>query len=244
MKKNLAFVLLFLVATCCLAQEPPVMYAVYEGQVKPSMDATYVDAVKKLKDVCQQQKMTFTWHGGSYNGNWYVYLVPIKGFADLDKNMFSELEAKIGKEAHASLWQGIDKCVDYNLSSVAAYYPTMSYMSPPQDEYFRNLFFWFPEVGKEAEADKLCAEWMKLYVDKKSPVGVQTYKMLFGGDKGYVFVGWGKNQADYEAKRQKANEMFGEELSKLWAKTLLITRKSYTRVGWYRTDLSFIPATN
>jgi hypothetical protein len=120
----------------------------------------------------------------------------------------------------------------------------MSYLAPAADEYFRNLFFWFPVVGKEAEADKLCAEWLKLYADKKSPLGVHTYKILFGGDRGYVFMGWGKNQADYEAKRQKANEMFGEELSKLWAKTLLITRKSYTRAGWYRTDLSYIPAAN
>jgi len=245
MKKNLtSLLLLLLFASSSLAQDAPSMFAVYESHVKPSMNAAYRDAVKKLKASCQQQKMTFSWFAGSLDDNTYVYLVPIKNFSDLDKNMFSELETKIGKDALAGQWQAIDKCVEYGISSVALYVPSMSYLAPAADDYFRNVFYWFPETGKEAEADKLVAEWIKLYSGKKSPNGVQTYKTVFGGEGGYVFVGWGKNKVDYEAKVQKGNELTGDEAAKLWARTLLIARKYYTKEGWIENELSYSPAPN
>ncbi len=243
-KKITSFLLLLLVAGSSIAQDAPSMFAVYESHVRPSMDATYRDAVKKLKATCQQQKMTFTWFAGILDDNAYIYLVPMKNFADLDKNMFVDLEAKIGKEALASQWQAMDKCVEHQTSSVTLFLPGSSYLSPGPDDYFRSVLYWFPEVGKEAEAEKLIAEWIKLHNSKKSPNGVQSYRNLLGGEGGYVFVSWGKNAADHSAKDQKANELLGEEGAKLWAKTLLITRKYYTRTGWLSTELSYSPSPN
>jgi hypothetical protein len=58
-------------------------------------------------------------------------------------------------------------------------------------------------------------------------------KLFFGGERGYIIVSWGKNIADHAAKIQKRNELFRAELPRLWAaRTLLITRKYCTRVGW------------
>ena len=243
-KKITSLLLLLLVAGSSVAQDAPSMFAVYESHVKPSMNATYQEAVKKFKATCQQQKMTFTWHAGVLDDNSYIYLVPMKNFADLDKNMFADLEAKIGKEAMASQWQAMDKCVEYQTSSVTLFLPGSSYLSPGPDDYFRSVLHWIPEVGKEAEAEKLIAEWVKLYTSKKATNGVQTYRNIFGGEGGYVFVSWGKNAADEASKDQKTNELFGDEASKLWAKTLLITRKYYTVTGWLSTELSYSPSPN
>jgi hypothetical protein len=96
-KKITSLLLLLLVAGSSVAQDTPSMFAVYESHIKPTMDATYREAVKKFKATCQQQKMTFSWFAGILDDNSYIYLVPMKNFADLDKNMFSDLEAKIGK---------------------------------------------------------------------------------------------------------------------------------------------------
>ena len=104
MKKKLTSILLFLlISWSSVAQDAPSMFAVYESHVRPSMDAAYHDAVKKFKAACQQHKMTFSWIAGELNDNSYIYLVPMKSFADLDKNMFADLETKIGKEALAGL---------------------------------------------------------------------------------------------------------------------------------------------
>lgn len=245
MKTKITSLLLLLVSVgSSVAQNAPSMFAVYEVQVKPSMDAPYREAVKKLKSTCQQNKMTFSWYAGALDDNSYIYLTPIKNFADLDRNMFADLEAKIGKEVHASLWQAIDKGVEHQTSSVTLFLPGSSYLSPGPDDNFRSVLYWIPEPGKDAEAEKLIAEWVKLHTSKNAPIGVQTYKNIFGGEGGYVFVSWGKNPADHAAKTQKTNELFGEEGAKLWAKTLLLTRKYYTRTGWLVNDLSYSPAPN
>jgi hypothetical protein len=245
MKKNLTSVLFALLAAgSSYAQETPTMYAVHEIQVKPAANGVYRDAVKKFVATNKQQKMTYSWVAGSLDDNTYVYIIPIKGFADLDKNMFADLETKIGKDAMAGLWQSFDKCVEYQSSSVVVYLPSLSYLTPGPDDNFRNVFYWFPQAGKTAESEALVAEWVKLATAKKSPNGFQTFKTLFGGELGYVFVSWGKNKLDYETKTQKANELMGEEIGKLWEKTLPIARKFYTKVGWIENELSYAPAPN
>src|SRR6185436_17115424 len=98
MNKLFTSVLLVLLITVqSYAQEAPSMFVVYESHIKPTSNAAYVDAVKKLVRSCKQQKMTFSWTAGSLDDNSYVYIVPIKGFADLDKNMFADLRSKLGK---------------------------------------------------------------------------------------------------------------------------------------------------
>lgn len=242
MKQKLTTVwLLLLIAASSLAQDAPSMFAVYESQVKPSMDAVYRDAVKKFVAACKEQKMTFSWFAGELDDNSFIYMVPIKNFADLDKNMFTPLEAKIGKVAMASHGQAIDRCVENQTSSVVLFLPGLSYLSPTADDYYRDVFYWVPEAGKAEEAEKLITEWIALNKSKQTPLGIHTYRNIFGGETGYVFVSWGRNRADVGMKLQKRNELLGEELPKLWARTLLITKKYYTRTGWVAPALSYSP---
>ena len=119
------------------------MFAVYESHVKPAAAGVYRDAVKKFVATSKEQKMTFSWVAGSLDDNTYVYIIPIKGFADLDKNMFADLEAKIGKDVMAGLWQSLDKCVEYQSSSVAVYLPALSYLAPGRTIIFETFFIGF-----------------------------------------------------------------------------------------------------
>ena len=43
-------------------------------------------------------------------------------------------------------------------------------------------------------------------------------------------------------KEPKANEILGDELSKLWSKAMLITRKYYSKEGWIEGELSYAPS--
>jgi hypothetical protein len=242
MKKKLTSVFFILLITVCsYAQDAPSMYAVYESHVKPSMNGPYRDAVKKFVATSKQHGMTYTWLAGSLDDNSYVYLIPIKGFADLDKNMFDALTAKIGNEAIAGLWQGLDKCVESQSSSVEVFLPKKSYLSPGPDDNFRNVLYWYPDPSKMAEADALIDEWIKTVTSKKSPSGFQTYQTLFGNQQRYIFVSWGKDEVDHAQKLKKDRELMGDELSRLWSKTMLITKSYYTKVGWIEGDLSYIP---
>ena len=223
-----------------LAQQPaaPIKYAIYEDVVKPSMDATYKEALKKLKSACEQHKAGLSWSSAAFDDGSYSHLVPIKGLADLDKNMMADLESKMGKESLGAIFAELDKCVESQSSFAVSMLPNMSYMTPPAGENYRDLLFWQVLPGKEAEGEKIIMEWKKLHEDKKAPNGFVTYKVLFGREPGYAFVSWGKNEVDLATKAQKTNELFGEEGGKLWAKTMAMTKKYYSKRAWVLPDFS------
>jgi predicted CopG family antitoxin len=242
MKKLISIGCIMIIATCALAQTAPIMFGVFVDNVKPSMDANYREALKKLKSVCQQNKTNVNWNSVGFDDNSYAHLVPMKSFSDLDKNPWTELSAKIGKEAMANLWADLDKCVDEHSSYMMTKMPDLSYLAPVEGENYRDILFWYAESGKEAEAEKIIAEWKNLYESKKAAGGVITYKVIFGREPGYAIVSWGKNEADLAAKNQKNNELFGEEAGKLWAKTMLITKKYYSKRAWVMPDFSYTVA--
>lgn len=243
MKKHIVFLFVLAMTGSLLAQDQ--MFAIYTHNVNPSMDMAYREAVKKLKTACQQNKLnTVSWLSGAYDDNSYNHLIPIKSFGDLDKNMFADLEAKIGKETLANIFREMEKCLESETSFVALRVASMSYLTPPADETFRDILYWYPQHGKAAEAEKIIGEWLKLYTSKNAPGGVITYKVLFGREPGYAFVSWGKNRLDWASKSQKNNELFGAEASKLWARTLEITKRYYSVQGWVATDLAYTFSAN
>lgn len=243
MKKIItALVALLFAGSTGIAQDAPSMYAVYEEHVKPSMDAAYVAAVKKLKAACEQNNADISWTSASFDDNTYVHYVPIKSFADMDKDGFAKVVTKLGKEAYAALWQDINKCVESHDSFVASRIPALSYLTATPEDNYREILYWYPEPGREGEAEKLLNEWITLFQGKKAVSGVSTWRTAFGTDNFYAFISWGKNELDLATKDSKNNELFGEEDDKLWAKTLTMTKKTFRKTGWMRRDLSYSAA--
>lgn len=189
MKKFTAIICFALFITVwAVAQDAAPRFAIYEDQVKLSMGAPYKDALKKLKSACEQHKVSFSWTSVAHDDNSYIHLIPIKGFADLDRNMLGELETKMGKDALGGIFAEFDKCIESSTSYVAAMLPNLSYLSPPVGENYREILFWKHLPGKDAEAEKIIMEWKALHESKKAPGGVITYKVLFGAEPGYAFV--------------------------------------------------------
>lgn len=237
---SFCFSLLF--AGLVMAQDKaPVKFAIYEDQVKPSMSAHYKENLKKLKTACDMHKADFGWTSVAFDDGTFAHLIPIKSYSDLEKNMMAGLEAKMGKEALYGIFAEFDKCIDAQTSFIASLMPEMSYLSPASDENYRDIMFWQVIPGKEMEGEKIIMEWKKLHESKKAPGGYVTYKVNFGREPGYAFVFWGKSEADMAAKNQKNNELFGEEAKKLWDRTLLITKKYYSKRAMVLSDLSYSP---
>src|SRR5258708_8918529 len=176
----LGCVLLF--ARQSYGQDAPTMYTLYEDHVIPSKDAQYKEGLKKLKAACEQNKIDVSWTSFKFDDNTYIHSVPIKGFADLDKNPFATLETKIGKENVGALFNALDQCVESQSSSVIMRMPNLSYLASIADDKFREVTYWFPESGKETEAEKIMMEWKQISKAKKLPDGFSTYKIFFGSN--------------------------------------------------------------
>lgn len=230
MKKSLIVVALGLfLTTQVTGQNAPVNFTVHEDVVKPSMNVQYREALKKLKSACEQHKISFGWTAVALDNNTYHFLSPLKSFAELDKNPFADLEAKMGKEALGKIWTALGQCVESQTEFVIALLPQFSYLTPVEGENNLYATFLYFEGGKEMEGEAILAEWKKLYETKKVPTGYSLYKYVFGHNQGYIFVSSGKSVVDTDMKDQKAIEMLGEEGGKLFAKTLAIT-KSYSNM--------------
>ncbi len=228
-----------LMTTSALCQQKAQRFAVYEDQVKPSMNAKYWECMKKVKANSVQHKLNAGWTSVAFDDNSYIHMVPITNFADLDKNMFAELETKMGKEAHQAMWSEFDQCIESSKSFIVTSLPEFSHSSPPQGENYRDVLYWQIIPGNEKASEDLLKEWVKLYDSKKVPSGFLTFKVLFGSEPGYAIVSWGKNEADAAAKALKTRELIGEEGGKLWQKTMLITKSYYSKRGDVLPDVSY-----
>lgn len=240
MKKSLFALAAALLLSVVVRAQAPTMFAVFEDVVKPSNDAKFRDAVKKLKAACEANKLASGWTTIAFDDNTYHHALPIKSFADLDKNPFADLETKLGKDALGNIWTEIDQNVSGQSSFVARQLTEYSYLQPAAGNNAWLITFWYPELGRDAEVNALLADWKKLYETKKATNPYNVYRIEFG-KPGYAFISWGKSPADAMEKEQKNNELLGDDGSKLWQRTAAISSRYYTRHGMTATDLSYTP---
>ena len=240
--KNLAtFCCALLIAFGAGAQEPIHFFA-HEEQVKPAMNAAYVDWLKKVKTVYQNAQAAVAYNTFAQDDYTWYFFTPMKSLNVHDVNQgFAEAASKVGNEVFQKLYAEKGKYIDARREMIVDLLPQFSYLAPGEGENYRHAMFWFPLEGMEAEVDRIGMEWVELHRSKNSPNGYQTFKTVIGGESGYVFVRWGKDQADFYAKTKKGNEVMGEDGAKLWRRTLDITRKIYYKGMWYRPDLSYSP---
>lgn len=243
MKKHITTLFAVLLSAFVAAQNPQ-MYSVHEDVVKPSMTAKYRELLQKLKAVCEQHKLNFTWITVSFDDNVFRHMAPIKTMADLDKNPFADLETKMGKEALGKLWSDFGNCLEGQMDYVNMYLPELSYLAPLPEETFREITFWTVEPGKEAEAESIMKEWKKLYEAKKAPNGFVTFRALLGKEYNFTVASWGKDELDHATKAAKTRELLGEEGDKLWERTMSITRKYDTKRAWIMPGFSYSLAGN
>ncbi len=240
MKKSILLLLVIVFITRLgSAQTAPIMYSVHEDIVKPSMNAKYRETVKKLKAACELHKLNFSWNSVAFDDGSFRHLSPIKGFAELEKNPFADLETKMGKEALGKLWAEFDECLESQSDFVMVTLPQFSYLSPTDADTHRDIMYWYPLPGKGAEAEAILAEWKKLYETKKTGDGYLVLRVAFGREQIYSIVSWGKDAADVVAKSKKTWEIIGDEGYKLWLRTLAITKRHYSKRADMLPDFSY-----
>jgi len=241
MKKLTLFsVVAVLVAITSVAQEKK-WYTIHEDLVIPSQDAKYMEAIKSLKAACVLHKTNVTWVTVKHDDFSYIHLSQIKNFAELDKNIFADLIAKMGQDAFGKMMSSFDGCYDTHSDFVVEEMPSLSYLTPPQGENYRDVLFWSVAPGKEMAAEGILMEWKKLYEGKKVPEGFVSYKVVYGRAPGFAVVFWGKDPVDSATKGKKTWDIIGKEADDLIKRTYAITTKWSTKRANIQPDLSMMP---
>ena len=241
MKTPVIVIATLLTAALANAQQPTQFFA-HEDHVKPSMNASYREVLKKVKDAYEKNQVSTSYSVFLQDDNTYYIFSPMERM-DIGAvyNSFSDAESKIGKDIFQGILKQKSTCIDSHQEFVTQLHPEYTYLSPAEGENFRHMMFWIPLPGKESESHQIAKEWIELHKSKNAPAGYQSFQTLFGGEPAWVIVTWGKDQMDRIAKSRKTNELLGEDAAKLWARTMSITKKIYHKEGWFLPELGYTP---
>lgn len=223
-----------------IAVGQPIQFFAHEDHVKPSMNKSYVEWLKKVKQSYEQHQIEMSYVTLAQDDNTYYFFSPMESLnVGMIYNGFAEIQTKLGKDAFNKLFEEKGEYIDYHQEFVTELLPQYTHLAPGEQDNFRRMMFWFPLDGKMEEVQQICKEVIDLHKSKNSPNGYQTFKTIFGGEPGYVVVTWGADEMDNLSKGKERNELLGEEGRKLWDRTMAITKKMYYKTGWFRPDLSY-----
>ena|SRR5687768_15498594 len=237
MKKSITTLCCMLFAVYSIAQE----FILHENIVKPSLNDNYITSIKKLRDVCAANKINMSWSTFVFEDNSYAHILPVKGTASIETDIWTELKSKIGQEEFQKLVAEIQASMASQIPGTIVAMPDHSYLKAADDEYYRMILFLQPLEGKETELENFFLEWKKHYVEKKSPSAYNVYKVQYGDQKEslYLINLSAKDAADMEARMGENRNLMGETLAYLWKKQMSFTKKYYFRRGYFAPDLGY-----
>lgn len=241
--------LLFLIAPFIQAQNDDYpAFWIHEDRVKPAMTDTYEAISKDLIKACKEHNVQETsWLTMKLNDNTYLYVTPIKNFADLDKNAFATLNEKMGEDKVAALFERFNPTYNEHGDYVVYLNKKLSYMpggvsQTVEGENFRTLYYNYvtPENNKDfvATLKKIKAAFEK----HNSKVHYRVYKTGFGVMGTYYMIAVAAESNLHSAQKGDDNwKVMKDDFEPLLKEMNKYTWKMETKRGWMRPDLSFIP---
>ena len=217
MKQNWLLALLTLATTFSI-QAQDLKYWILADQVKPAMEAEYVQANKDLIAACKKHNFqNLTWTANRADDGVYNYISTIENMGDLDKKYFEPLEEKMGKENMQLLWDKFDKCVDKSKSYIITLKKELSYMpngltaQTDTDRYRKHHYFFVAPSNLKTVTEKIKAI-TALYTKKNSKVNYRVYKSGFGSNEDYFLVSISaKNEEEYAKIMEENRILLGAE---------------------------------
>ncbi len=208
----------FIVLTSFSIQAQDQKYWIYADQVKPAMEAEYVQTNKDLIAACKKHNFqNMTWTTNRTDDGVYNYIVAIENMGDLDKKYFEPLSEKMGKENMQVLWDKFDKSVDRNKSYILTLKKELSYMpngvtlQTDTDRYRKHHYFFVAPSNVKTVTEKIKAI-TALYSKKNSKVNYRVYRSGFGTNEDYFLVSISaKNEEEYAKKMEENRILLGDE---------------------------------
>lgn len=224
------------------------IYRVHEDVVKPMHILEYESILAEMMAMIKKNEIKDTsWITLVTNNSHYLYLTPIKNYADLDKpNFVSELIEKEGEEKVMDLFSRMDKCYDTELDYIVILNRGLSYMpegitqTPEGQNYRENHILYVTPGNSEIVREKLKAI-KKLYESKGSKAYYRVYTSGFGTDGQFVMVATAaKDAMEMEQIAKENAKLIGEKDLQNAIFELYVNTLRYEKMeGDIRPDLGY-----
>jgi hypothetical protein len=228
---------------------PAPLYLMGDFLVETARAAEYEAGVKDL--LAELKKHAFPLVIDTYgtdDGHYYfIYEMGTYAGADRWHKAWEEFAAKAGWERFLLLHGRTAACEIEGVYKFWTFCPDLSFL--PSDQRLKpeeiGYYTWdyvYLVPGKEAEFEAVNKEWIALSGRKGARDPFMTYRGGFGtAQPSYCWFEWGKSAADYAAAEEAFWKTMGEEGAALSKRTRALIRRTETKTGSYRPDLSYAP---
>lgn len=221
-------------------------YMIHQDNVKPSMLWEYEKVAKEFNDACKEHNPDTSWITVSTSDFVYMYVTPMKNFAEMDKNPFKEMAEKMG-DKWKDMFNRFDKCYDSHGNYVVVLDEELTYMpegisQTQEGENYRDYYF----IYYKPENSKKIREGMKaikeMYANKGSKLYYRIYKSGFGTMESYYLVAISSKDEIDSAQKGKANEeLLGPDRFDVFKKVMNYAERMEETKGKIRPDLAYSP---
>jgi hypothetical protein len=229
------------------AQTPGGQYFVVHQEVaKPSMVKEYESTSKEFVAMVKANKAKmphFSFNCLASPDFTYTFVAPIPNMAGMDaiNGDFGALAQSAGA-SFADLNKRSGAATEYIKEWIIQFVPELSY-SPAEPRAGAPRYFhygiYYVTPGRDAEAEAVGAEYVKLFKAKGVKNGYNVYKVVMGAEMPAYIVSVGATDAaEYQADDAKLAALLGTEFQALGARTIALTRRFETREAVARPDLS------
>jgi hypothetical protein len=221
------------------------MFMIHVDHVISSKSMQYEEANKGFNALCSEHGLTDanTWTFALSNGD-YMHVSMLESMANLDKNPFSAVVEKAGKDAWATMYSKFDGTYMEHESFIVNGNPEVSYKAEQLQQEGMNYRVWsynYYEDKDTEEVKKISKKWKELYEAKNIETGYTIYSDGLGHPGPVIIVmRWAKSPAEYYTQMEKTWEALGEEGKKLGQETSKLIYKHEKVDGWFKPDLSYI----
>lgn len=224
-------------------------YWVHEDRVKPAMSDKYETITKDLVAACKEHNIQDTqWITLRMNDNTYLYVSPVSGMADLDKNGFETLGEKMGADKMGALFARYNDTYSKHGDYIIYLNKDLSYQpggisQTVEGENYRLMYYNYVSP----EHDKGFADTMKkiksAFEKHNSKISYRVYKSGFGVMGTFYMIAVAAENAAQEAQRGDENwELMKDDFGPLLNELNQHTMKMEEKRGWMRPDLAYQPA--
>ncbi|MBN2207145.1 MAG: hypothetical protein JW742_07060 [Candidatus Aminicenantes bacterium] len=227
----------------------PRLYLMGDFLVETARADEYEAGLKDLLAELKTHGFPLLFDAYSTDDGHYYFIYEMDGYAGADRwhAAWEAFAAKAGWERFLLLHGRTAACEIEGVYKFWTFTPEQSFL--PDNSRLRmeeiGYYTWdyvYLLPGKEAEFEAINKEWVALSRRKGARDPFMTYRGGFGTSQpAYCWFEWGKSAADYAAAEDAFWKAMGEEGATLSKRTRALIRRTETKTGRYRPDLSYSP---
>jgi hypothetical protein len=229
---------------------PPSLYLMADIRVEVAKAPEYEAALKALIAALKEAAfpVVFDTYATDDSRYYVVYGLP-KGYASVDglQAAWRDAALRIGPQNFQALHARMTAAELGRVLRFWTFRPDLSFLPSPERlkpgeyGYYTWDYVWLIP-GSEAAFEAANREWAALSAVRKSRDPFMTYQGGYGNEEPvYVWFEYGKSASDYALAEEKFWKSLGNEGAALSKRTRTMIRRTETKTGRYRPDLSYAP---